>query len=339
MLISAYPVSFDWVVDLGYMTFGVRTNLPYLPGGDLVYHRAATSQEFNACAYRVNLHQAGDLDDSEVTWLAQNRTDSFRAKRFETGFYVTHHFGVPAYLFSYGAEWWVVGTDLSKLLWSYFTKVILTIEAERTHGLHLKAASIEIDGQGVLLVGRGSAGKTALAKHICERGAHFVCNTHCIIDQTGWVTGVRSPLRVRRDEVFAERIDTLAPRSHMDPREFAFSSDDLFGICKDRTKISKIFIVDFQSKSKSIIKKISALHTLNFMRTFSLPIPTYGIKDDVLSWLGGDHGDLFEVLSSIDAKLASLVETTDSFYVSMDLSRQENWEALLEVTFEQAIIS
>ncbi len=84
--------------------------------------------------------------------LAQAQDRNYRAKRFSAGYYITDHFGKPAYLLTRGAHYWIFSYDLEPILWPYAVKLLLTLYSMHHELLHLKAAAVAIDGEATLLV-------------------------------------------------------------------------------------------------------------------------------------------------------------------------------------------
>src|SRR5581483_10734096 len=94
--------------------------------------------------------------------LAARHDRSYRGKKMSAGYYLTDHFGAPAYLLSQGTEYWIYAENFEPILWPYAIKHLLTVYSMEHGMLHLKAAAVAIDGRGALLVGRGGSGKTVL---------------------------------------------------------------------------------------------------------------------------------------------------------------------------------
>ena len=106
--------------------------------------------------------------------LAAMRDRSYRGKRMSVGYYLTDHFGAPAYLVSRGNRYWIFAEDFEGILWPYAIKHLLTLYSIERGMLHLKAAAVAVEGRGALLVGRGGSGKTVLMNHLCRAGAEFL---------------------------------------------------------------------------------------------------------------------------------------------------------------------
>src|SRR5579871_5918316 len=112
-----------------------------------------------------------------VTALRDGRDGTYRAGRFAAGYYLTDHFGPPAYLLTRGKHLWIFAERFEPILWPYVVKWLLTDYALE-HGLQqLKAAAVQFDDTVTLLVGRGGSGKTVLLTQLCKQaGARFLAN-------------------------------------------------------------------------------------------------------------------------------------------------------------------
>ena len=62
-----------------------------------------------------------------VQALAGMRDRSYRGKRMSVGYYLTDHFGAPAYLVTRGTRCWIFAEDFEPILWPYAVKHLLTL--------------------------------------------------------------------------------------------------------------------------------------------------------------------------------------------------------------------
>jgi hypothetical protein len=318
-----------WIVDLNYLQIGVASNSAPFPGSNYVYSRSGSKSEFEKCEYRVSLFEQGSFTADQLNWLKNCSDKSFRGDRFRSGFYITHHFGDPAFIFTAGAEVIVIGTTLDKLIWPYFTKVFLTLDAEMRGDLHLKAACVELNEKGILLIGRGSGGKTVMLKEACRLGAIFVANTHCVVSSTQ-VIGVQSPVRVRDDPIFADQIRASGAQPHIEADEYTLRHASFFEHTKRDTAPNIMCVIDYRPERPRSIRRMTIDHIYGFAELFAFPTVTYGIKDDILASVQGDHFRLAEMFGSMKAKLKYFVSNMPVFYVSIDVTKKEDWICLLE---------
>jgi hypothetical protein len=316
-----------WVVDLNYIRIGVASNVKPFPGSNYVYSQCSSEAELKQCDYRVSLFAKGFFDCQELNWLKEYSDKSFRADRFRSGFYITHHFGEPAFIFTAGTSAYVIGATLDKLIWAYFTKVFLTLAAENRGDLHLKAACVELDEKGILLIGRGSGGKTVMLKEACRRGASFVANTHCVVSSDRAI-GVQSPIRVRDDPIFAEHIRASGAQPHIEADEYTLRQPEFFERQKPETVPKAMCVVDYRPDRPRSIRRMTIDQIYAFAELFAFPTVTYGIKDDVLAAVEGDHFRLAETFGSMKTKLKNLVSKLPAFYVSIDVTKREDWICL-----------
>lgn len=332
-LCDRYPSDNYWIVDLNYIRVGVASNMERMPGADYVYAKPANPTVFAEADYRVYLHTSELPDEMQRVWLREHVDRTFRAERFQSGFYVTHHFGAPAYLFARGRDFFVVGATLDKLLWAYFTKLFLTIEAEIRGELHIKAASFALDDQSILLIGRGSGGKTVMLTEAGRRGASFIANTHCVTTPDR-VIGIKSPMRVRSDAVFADRIIRTGAKPHIEANEYVLSAHELFRRTQREATPSAICIVDYRSDRARCFEKLSTEQAFFFASLFAFPISTYGLKDDILAWLEGDHFAFCSTVKSMSDKLMKLLQSKPVYYVNADVRDDGDWRRFRNLLLE-----
>ncbi|WFU25161.1 hypothetical protein QA649_02630 [Bradyrhizobium sp. CB1717] len=277
----------------------------------------------------MSLFEQESFSSEELSWLKNYCDKSFRGDRFRSGFYITHHFGDPAFIFTAGSEVLVIGTTLKKLIWPYFTKVFLTLEAEKRGDLHLKAACVELNGKGILLIGRGSGGKTVMLKEACKHGAIFVANTHCVVSTTR-VIGVQSPVRVRDDPIFADQIRASGAQPHIEADEYTLRHASFFEHTKSETTPNIMCVIDYRPERPALIRRMTIDQIYGFAELFAFPTVTYGIKDDILASVQGDHFQLAEMYGSMKAKLKHIVSAMPVFYVSIDATKKGDWAYLRE---------
>jgi len=128
------------------------TGMRYFPPSSDLEGQTPADYTLNFC--NLNVDTPWDLQA-----LSKERDRSYRGGRFAAGYYITDHFGSPAYLVTRESHYWVYAADFEAMLWPYFVKLLLTIHSMKLGLLHLKAASIAVDGAGILLVGRGEAAR------------------------------------------------------------------------------------------------------------------------------------------------------------------------------------
>jgi hypothetical protein len=261
-----------------------------------------------------------DVDDIDLNVIAPIVDQTFRSERFRSGFYLTHHFGPPAYLVTRGNRIWVFGQELDRTIWSYFAKHLLTIFAVDHAMIHLKAAAFVLPGAGAtLLFGRGSGGKTVFLTQACQAGARFLSNTHVLIKDR-LVYGIPSAMRVRNDRCFQSLISAGKLDPHMLEGEYRVDPTRIFdGSPLTQAPIQNLCIIDYRPGQPARFDQVEADAFCAFLDLFSFAIGTYGLKDDVLAHVGGDFERYVAAYSSMKAQLLELVQATPRYYINVDI--------------------
>jgi hypothetical protein len=273
----------------------------------------AGSADYTLHLCNLNIDGPWSLDQ-----LAQARDRSYRGGRFAAGYYITDHFGSPAYLTTRGSHYWVFGTDLERILWPYFVKLLLTLYAMDHEMLHLKAAGAVVEGAGTLLVGRGGSGKTVLLTRLCQRGARFLSNTHVLIDGKT-LLGVPAAMRIRRDALFGPLIEARQLKPGIKQGEYvADPLIDLQWPTDACAPLRNICLVDYRGPGQSIVTDLDRDVLLNYMEQFSLALNVYGLKEDVLDHLGGNLEQFSRHATRSRLQLQELVDRSRRYYVSCD---------------------
>ena len=263
--------------------------------------------------------------------LSAMRDQSYRAKRMSAGYYLTDHFGAPAYLMSRGTQYWIFAQDFEPILWPYAIKHLLSVYAIEHDMLHLKAAGIAIDGQGALLVGRGGSGKTVLLSHLCRAGAQFLSNTHALIE--GHVLlGIPTAMRVRKDEFFGPIIASRGLSPSVKAGEYvADPLSDLGWRRVGSAPVRSVCLLDYKGSGSSVIREIDRDTLFDYMEQFALAVNVYGLKEDILDALGGEIPQFSATISQMRARLRSLVDASRCYYLSCDAANARNLQAILEL--------
>jgi hypothetical protein len=307
------------IVDLGVTSVLIRTNVPNFSGFRYFSRLSEPRANGHAAPYElccVDLDHAPSLDESMVRDLGDT---SFRGQRFRSGFYLTHHFGAPATLITLGNRHYIIGRDLGRIIWGWYTKYILTVHSLSVGSLHLKAGCFALDGAGTLLIGRGSGGKTVLLTQLCQEGATFVSNTHAIVDSQQVANGVPTTLRVRDDACFGALVKSGRLQSHLERSEFIADPATLFARSAASARIRNICIVDFHAGTDSVISAVDTAAAYDIFEQFGFPINTYGMKDDVLEFYHGDLTQFINTYETAKRQLRELVHACSCFYVNCDM--------------------
>jgi hypothetical protein len=197
------------------------------------------------------------------------------------------------------------------------------------HGLlHLKAAGIEVNGQGALLVGRGGSGKTVLLHQLCRAGARFLSNTHTLVeDQT--LIGIRTALRVRADRFFGPIITARGLSPNVKASEYtADPLRDLDWPSVREAPIRSVCLLDYRGPEQCIVREIDRGVLFDYMEQFSLAVGVYGLKDDVLDWVDGDVTRFSSGMSRMRTHLRTVIERSRCYYLSCDAADPKNVSAI-----------
>ena len=266
-----------------------------------------------------------------VEALAGLRDRSYRGKRMSVGYYLTDHFGAPAYLVTRGTRCWIFAEDFEPILWPYAIKHLLTVYSIGRGMLHLKAAAVAVEGRGALLVGRGGSGKTVLMNHLCGAGAEFLSNTHVLVEGLD-ILGIRTAMRVRADEFFGPMIAArgLAPNVKADE----YTADPLADLgwrAGRSARLGSVWLMDYRGVGTREIREMGAEVMLEYMEQFALALNVYGLKDDVLDSLGGDVGRFSVEMSAMRARLRAVIEGARCYYLSCDAADSANLREIWEL--------
>ena len=322
---------------LGPVDISVRANRPIpettqlFPGAQSM---VLSDQHSDHHAYHLSYADPRFTEELGSGEYWSYRDDTFRGDRFSEGFYLTHHYGPPAALSNYGRSTALVGTELARPMWGYYIKRVLMAEAVRVKALNLKAACVEVDGNGVLLVGRGKGGKTIATLQMCVAGAKFVSNTHCLVSgQTahGFLTG----MRIRKDPAFAALISDLHLPSHLSSFEYNVSPHVLFPQHTSEANIKTIVIVDYDPSRPNELIAIEPRSVVNFLMRFSGSVDTYAMKDDLLELVNGS-ARAFEAEVIRQARLLEqLLDNVKVYESHLDMMHRPNVERLMNTVTQK----
>ena len=315
-------------VHLGPVRVEIRSNEPDFQGFRF-FSAVSSSQDSDS-----SLAQGADFTltlcnlNLDAPWprqeLALKRDNSYRAKRMAAGYYLTDHFGAPAYLVIRGRHYWIFAEDFEPILWPYAVKYLLTLYSIEHKLLHLKAAGVVIDGQGALLIGRGGSGKTVLLSHLCRAGAQFLSNTHMLFDGQNLV-GIRTPMRVRPDEFFAPII--AARRLSPNVKSGEYTADpvlDMGWASAPSAPIGNVCLLDYKGSGQRVVREIDRDAVFDYMEQFSLAVNVYGLREDVFDALGAEVPRFSVEMSQMRTQLRALIDGSRCYYVSCDVADPAN---------------
>ena len=327
----AMPIRSRRAVRLGPVCIDIRSNEPDFKGfrffsGSCEPQRlgsSAVEPDFTLSLCNLNLDGPWPRDE-----LARQRDNGYRARRMSAGYYLTDHFGAPAYLVTRGRHYWIFAEDFEPILWPYAVKYLLTLYSMEHTLLHLKAAGVAVEGQGALLVGRGGSGKTVLLSHLCRAGAQFLSNTHALIEGRRLV-GIRTGMRVRRDGFFAPIIAARRLSTGVNTSEYTVDPAlDLQWSSVESAPVGSICLIDYRGTARREIREIDRDVLFDYMEQFSLALNVYGLKEDLLDALGGEVSRFSVQLSQMRGQLRGLINGSRCYYLSCDAADSANLEVI-----------
>jgi hypothetical protein len=322
-------------VQLGPVRIEIRSNerefrgfrffsAPPSPGGTVSNGGEATDFTLTLC----NLSMDGPWSRQE---LAARRDSNYRARRMSAGYYLTDHFGAPAYLVTCGKHYWIFAEDFEPILWPYAVKYLLTLYSLEHNLLHLKAAGIAVDGRGALLVGRGGSGKTVMLSQLCSAGAQFLSNTHALVDGSNLV-GIRTAMRVRPDEFFGPIIAARKLLPGVNRSEYtADPAVDLGWSSIESAPIASVCLLDYKGSGRRVIREVEPDTLFDYMEHFSFAVNVYGLKEDVLDALGGDVARFSIEMSRMRESLRTLINSSRCHYLSCDAADPMTLRAICDL--------
>lgn len=310
------PVRSSRLVDLGVLTLRISSNLEHFDAYAYFSREAPAGAEADYEIHCVDL----DRDPYDTDDLLARSDRTLRAKRFRSGYYLSHIFGDPAYLITEGRRSYVFGRRLERTVWPYFVKRILTEFAVDRGYLHLKAGGFAFDdGSATLLVGPNAGGKTVFLTQACLDGARFLTNTHVLVHD-GEAYAVPSAVRVRRAPQFEEMIERHGLTPHLESGDFVAAPELLFpGTPADRGRVRNIVITDFNPSGNRGFERVSAEQAGLFLGQFAHAVVNYGLKDDLLAHYGGDLVAFTDALAAQRDRLTALVEGARCYRANVDM--------------------
>ena len=325
------PVRSRRWVRLGPVTVDVRSNEPGFKGLRFFSDSVEAGQwesgdvEPDFTLSFCNLGLDGPWSREE---LARERDKSYRGGRMSAGYYLTDHFGAPAYLVTRGRHTWIFAEDFEPILWPYAIKSLLTRYSIERGLLHLKAAGIEVNGRGALLVGRGGSGKTVLLHQLCRSGARYLSNTHTLVEDQKLI-GIRTALRVRADRFFGPVIAARGLSPNVKAAEYtADPMRDLDWPSAREAPLRSVCLVDYRGPGQAVIQEIDRDVLFDYMEQFSLAVSVYGLKDDVVDLVGGDVRRFSKEMSRMRTHLRALIQQSRCYYLSCDAADPEKLSAI-----------
>ncbi|WP_053751824.1 hypothetical protein [Streptomyces sp. MMG1533] len=277
-----------------------------------------------------------DCIDLDATTVETEQLDSladttYRGQRFRTGYYLTHHFGKPAWIISRGRHLAIFGRKLEKIVWPYVVKYLLTVWGAETGALHLKAAGFTDDSdQATLLFGRGGGGKSVLLTQACLSGMRYLTNTHALA-RGNTVYGVPSVMRVRDDLCFSSLILEHKLPPHLEPGEYRLDPTQVFDKTSASGRVRNLCIVNYQPDRPQGIQQVSPSRFEPFIEQFGWAVTAYGLKDDLLAYFDGEIAAFTHTCEQMRNHLSELVHGSRLFVINADMLDPRSRDEVLSV--------
>ena len=308
-------------VDLGVLRMGLVSNKPL--DAALAFFPCYSNYAEDRDDVIVELYEMPIRTQAESV----TPDSSYRAKRMLSGYYITDHFGPPVRMSYRHDRLRFEGSDLQNVLWAYAVKLILTVEAARKGALHLKAAALRHEGRGVLLLGRGGAGKTTFLTQSCvNEGSEFIANTHVYIEDGNphLITGVPSNMRVRRSGLFTAAIDSGSLPQSIKDGEYTVNPYEFFPeISSAPSPADVVCFLQWQKGRTPEIHTVDLPFAVQIAEQFALPINVYGLKEDILDCVGGEFSEFCEVYGRMKSMLTEMLRRSTCMYIKADMDDEE----------------
>lgn len=258
--------------------------------------------------------------------ITQATTRTARGRNLRRGYYATDNFGPPADLVSDGRRFVIIADDPEPVVWSYLVKYLLLRWSSTHESIFLKAAAVERDGHGVLLVARGGGGKTTMAMALAARGSGLIANSHVLI-RDGVMTGVATAIRVRE----------LDPSDPSRTLERVVSPQSMHLPSATRSvPLSLVCLVARTEGSPSRVEHLQPEVAEAVLTSFALGLDVYRLEEDLLDHLGGDYELFARASQRIRARITEIAERFPVVRVDHDVLRTGGAEALAEMLWPGA---
>lgn len=317
----------DMLVDLGPLVVRIVSDVPDF----------SVMSYFSSTARPTGRAAQGREPDAEV-WCVSTRhapsdwpvDQTARARGFLKGYYVTDHAGPPVQMVTSGRRIVLFGLRLERIVWSYVVKWVLSRHAIASGAIFFKGAAVALDGHGVLLVGRGGAGKTVMLTELCRRGAGFVTNSHALVTGTT-LQGIRTSMRVRPGPGTAGH-EGISARPALDSGQVVVDPTELFGPGPvDPVSLRHIAVVDFRGPERHHVERLTPEEAFSVLDQFGLGLNVYRLEEDHLDDVGGDYRAFATAQSALHARLRRLVQEVPCHSVTTDVRADDNVAALRQL--------
>lgn len=260
---------------------------------------------------------------------AAQSVQTYRTQCFERGYYATDHFGTPVVFHRFANRYYAIGERLEHVVWPYFTKFFIFKKSLEAGQLFLKAACVAFDGNGVLIIGRGSGGKTSLVQELCRNGGTLVTNSHAVVDSRHMLTGVRSTMRVRAG------IEKGSPPGSIPALRAGETLIDPFERPEGRgaptVVLKRLCIVDYRPDRDEGIRRVEPEIAQGFVEQFALGLNVYRLEEEMLEFHDHDIAAFGKSFAAMRARIQSLLQSLPCHVVRTDSFDAGNLARLLDL--------
>lgn len=260
---------------------------------------------------------------------------SYRAQKLQEGYHLGHHFGNKFCMYKESNNYYFFGKGFGRLFTKYIVKFILTTYALQSDLLHLKGTAITVGEKGVLIVGRGGAGKTTFMTQMCNLGAKLISNTHCLICGNE-VRGIYSNIRLRNRNLIPNTFcnsvfQNIGNDIYVDPADY-LGSENLVRSAKLSTIIALT-----RTKSQSLqIREMEFDEAYYFLKTFSWAVLAYAMTEDIADYVGDDTQRHSSIYATTKNQLDKLISQVKCYYLNVDILDYRNQTSVYNMLLEGA---
>ncbi len=241
---------------------------------------------------------------------------TYRENIMRHGFYLGHHFGLPAnlkYIDDNNIAFF--HHDPGKIIWCYVIKFVLTLHANKRNMLHIKSGAVAYKGKSFLVLGRGGSGKTEVIKALCKNGASFMANTHLLINGNS-ACGIKSNIRVRDNgcEVY-----------------IPISQQQNGNVYEGWLPIGGVFWVNYRTDGITLIENIATHYAMPNLLWFTESIGNWEMKEDIADYYNSDPFEFAEQINKIDKMLNDFCENNNIYYLNLDIYSSEGMQKTISL--------
>lgn len=297
------------------------------------------SKSMISCPINVSLLYTVFIIDTQKVEIDEKvkklcKKSSLRSKRMSTGYYNLNHFGEEVTFYHDKEEkaFYVAGNqkDCSKVFWSYIMKWILTEYTLKT-GIHYKASLIEKNGDGILIIGGKSSGKSSLIHEVIDakRGFSFLSNTHVIMNNDV-AYGIHSNINFRKEmaEYVCKKNKKLKYMkikgcTNLDPVDLNYE-------IKADCVIKYIMFYQYNQDGDFNADECSKDVMRKLLQTYADALNVYSLRDDLLTYENGNIEHVANILEHYNTEMDNIVMNTKNYILTADIKDEKSREQVMD---------